>query len=313
MTAPLRLGTRGSALAVAQAEDVAAAFTSATGRPVELVRITTAGDTSTEPLDRIGGTGVFVGALREALRAGEIDAAVHSLKDLPTQPAAGLVVAAVPPRSDARDALVARDGATLGELRPGARVGTGSPRRAAQLRALGFGLDVVPVRGNVDTRLRKVAGGELDAVVLAPYGLACCASGRRRDEITEVIDPLQMLPAPGQGALAIECREPVDAATKELFEALARLEDSDSRIVVDAERTVLATLEAGCSAPVGALGEGDRRRRGVRGGDLHTCRVVCSPDAGRTAYGCRPVGRSPRRTPWPASWPRRCSPKVPKL
>jgi hydroxymethylbilane synthase len=268
------LGTRGSVLAVAQAEDVAAAFTAATGRPVELVRISTAGDTSTEPLDRIGGTGVFVGALREALRAGEIDAAVHSLKDLPTQPAAGLVVAAVPPRADARDALVARGGATLGELRTGARVGTGSPRRAAQLLALGFGLDVVPIRGNVDTRLRKVAGGELDAVVLARAGLLRL---RRQDEITEVIDPLLMLPAPGQGALAIECREPVDVATKELFEALARLEDSDSRIVVDAERTLLATLEAGCSAPVGALGEaiaGDEEYEA----EIYIRAVVCSPD-----------------------------------
>jgi hydroxymethylbilane synthase len=268
------LGTRGSALAVAQAEDVAAALTASTGRPVELVRISTQGDTSTEPLDRIGGAGVFVGALREALRAGEIDAAVHSLKDLPTQPAAGLVVAAVPPRSDARDALVARDGATLGELLPGSRVGTGSPRRAAQLRALGFGLDVVPIRGNVDTRLRKVAGGELDAVVLARAGLLRLG---RQDEITEVIDPLQMLPAPGQGALAIECREPVDPATQELFAALAGLQDPDSRIVVDAERTVLATLEAGCSAPVGALGEaiaGDEEYEA----EIYLRAVVCSSD-----------------------------------
>jgi hydroxymethylbilane synthase len=274
VSAPLRLGTRGSALAVAQAQDVAAAFTAVTGRPVEFVRITTAGDTSTEPLDQIGGTGVFVGALREALRAGEIDAAVHSLKDLPTQPAAGLVVAAVPRRADARDALVARDGATLGELRTGARVGTGSPRRAAQLLALGFGLDIVPIRGNVDTRLRKVASGELDAVVLARAGLARLG---REDEITEVIDPLQMLPAPGQGALAIECREPVDTATQELFEALARLEDPDSRAVVDAERTVLATLEAGCSAPVGALGEavaGDEEYEA----EIYLRAVVCSPD-----------------------------------
>jgi hydroxymethylbilane synthase len=268
------LGTRGSALAIAQAEQIAATITATSGRPVELVRISTQGDTSTEPLDRIGGAGVFVGALREALLAGRIDAAVHSFKDLPTQPASGLVVAAVPPREDARDALVSRDGATLGELRPGSRVGTGSPRRAAQLLALGFGLDVVPIRGNVDTRLRLVASGTLDGVVLARAGLVRLG---RAHEITEVIDPLQMLPAPGQGALAIECREPVDAGSTELFDALARLEDRDSRAVVDAERTVLATLEAGCSAPVGALGEaiaGDEEYEA----EIYIRAVACSPD-----------------------------------
>jgi hydroxymethylbilane synthase len=273
VTAVLRLGTRGSALALAQAEDVANAVTAATGRAVELVRISTAGDSSAEPLDRIGGTGVFVGALREALLRGEIDFAVHSLKDLPTQPAAGLVVAAVPPRTDPRDALVAR-GLTLGELRPGSRVGTGSPRRAAQLAALGFGLEVVPIRGNVDTRLRMVAAGTLDGVVVARAGLLRLG---RDEEISEVIDPLQMLPAPGQGALAIECREPNDAAATELFALLAALEDPDTRAVVDAERTVLATLEAGCSAPVGALGEaaeGDEEYEA----EIYLRAIVCAPD-----------------------------------
>lgn len=249
----LRLGTRASALATSQAQDVADAITARTGRAVELVEIRTAGDASSAPLDQIGGTGVFVGALREALLDRRVDLAVHSFKDLPTAPAAGLVVAAVPPREDPRDVLVARGGLTLGELRPGAKVGTGSPRRAAQLHALGFDLDVVPIRGNVDTRLGLVARGELDAIVLARAGLARLG---RLAEVTEVIDPLQMLPAPGQGALAVECRDPdTDEAAAELVKLLAELDDADTRFVVEAERAVLATLEAGCTAPMGALGE----------------------------------------------------------
>ncbi len=255
MTAPLRLGTRRSPLATRQAQLVADQVTELTGRTVELVPVTTEGDTSREALATIGGTGVFVGALREALLAGRVDAAVHSLKDLPTADAEGISLAAVPVREDARDALVARDGLTLGELPAGSRVGTGSPRRAAQLRALGLDLDVVDVRGNVDTRIGMVADGTLDAVVLARAGLARLG---RLDVVTEVIDPLQMLPAPGQGALAVECRTPdtddgttVDAGT---FAVLARLDDAVTRLAVSAERTVLAALEAGCSAPVGAFG-----------------------------------------------------------
>ena len=236
---------------MAQARIVAAAVTERTGRPVELVPVTTYGDTSRAALSAIGGAGVFVGALREALLAGEVDAAVHSLKDLPTAPAGGIAVAAVPPREDARDALVARDGLTLGELPAGARVGTGSPRRAAQLRALGLGLDVVDVRGNVGTRLALVADGTMDAVLLARAGLARLG---RLDAVTEVLDPLQMLPAPGQGALAVECRTPQDADTTATHSLLAVLDDAVTRLAVDAERTVLAALEAGCSAPVGALG-----------------------------------------------------------
>jgi len=236
---------------MAQARIVAAAVTERTGRPVELVPITTHGDTSRAALSAIGGAGVFVGALREALLAGEVDAAVHSLKDLPTAPTGGIAVAAVPLREDARDALVARDGLTLGELPAGARVGTGSPRRAAQLRALGLGLDVVDVRGNVDTRLALVADGTMDAVLLARAGLARLG---RLDAVTEVLDPLQMLPAPGQGALAVECRTPQDPDTTATHSLLAVLDDAVTRLAVDAERTVLAALEAGCSAPVGALG-----------------------------------------------------------
>jgi hydroxymethylbilane synthase len=248
VTAPLRLGTRRSALATAQSTMVATALTERTGRSVELVPVTTYGDTSRAALAQIGGTGVFVGALRDALLSGEVDAAVHSLKDLPTADPDGIRLAAVPTREDPRDALVARDGLTLGELPAGARVGTGSPRRAAQLRALGLGLEVVDIRGNVDTRLGMVADGRLDAVVLARAGLARLG---RLDAATEVIDPLQMLPAPGQGALAVECR----ASDTTTADQLGTLDDAVTRLAVGAERTLLAALEAGCSAPVGAYGE----------------------------------------------------------
>lgn len=243
---PLRLGTRRSTLAMAQAGQVADALRSALGRDVELVPVITEGDRSPEALTQIGGTGVFVTALREALLEGRIDLAVHSLKDLPTAPAPELILAAVPLREDPRDVLVCPAGLTLGELAPGARVGTGSPRRAAQLHALGLGLDIVPVRGNVDTRIKKAIDGELEAVVLARAGLARLD---RLDAVTEVLDPTQMLPAPGQGALAIECRDPG------LADDLAVLDDPASRWAVLAERTVLADLEAGCSAPVGALAD----------------------------------------------------------
>lgn len=245
---PLRIGTRGSALARSQTSAVTAAVVGELGRKVQIVEIVTHGDRSSAALAQIGGTGVFVSALRDALLAGEIDLAVHSCKDLPTAPAPGLLVAAVPPREDPRDVLVARDGLTLGELPPGARVGTGSPRRAAQIRALGFGVEVVPIRGNVDTRLGKVTSGELDAVVLARAGLARLD---RLAAVTELLDPLQMLPAPAQGALAVECR----ASDTELVAQLAALDHADSRAAVAAERSLLAALEAGCTAPVGALAE----------------------------------------------------------
>ena len=244
----LRLGTRGSALALAQSGHVAAAIHAHLGRQVELVRVQTEGDVNAAAIAQIGGTGVFVTALRDALAAGHVDLAVHSFKDLPTAPADGLAIAAVPPREDPRDVLVARDGLTLGELGAGARVGTGSPRRTAQLRGLGLDLDVVPIRGNVDTRIGKVRAGELDAVVLARAGLARLG---RVDEATEVIDPLTVLPAPAQGALAIECR----SADAELVAQLAALDDADTRTAVAAERSLLGALEAGCTAPVGALAQ----------------------------------------------------------
>lgn len=247
-TRPLRLGTRASALATVQSGTVAAGVTAAHGLPVELVEISTLGDRNRAPIEQIGGTGVFVSALREALLAGAIDVAVHSYKDLPTAPAAGLALAAVPPREDPRDVLVARDGSTLAELPTGSRVGTGAPRRIAQLNALGLGLVCVPVRGNVDTRVRMVAEGALDAVVLARAGLARLG---RLDVVTEVLDPLQMLPAPAQGALAVECR----ADDPGLIALLAALDDPEARVAVGAERALLAALEAGCTAPVAAYAE----------------------------------------------------------
>jgi hydroxymethylbilane synthase len=247
--APLRVGTRASLLARTQSELVAGWLRERLGRDVVLVDVTTEGDVSRAPLATIGGTGVFVGALRDALLRGDVDLAVHSLKDLPTTQDERIALAAVPPREDPRDVVVARDGLTLGELPAGARVGTGSPRRAAQLHALGLGFDVVAIRGNVDTRLRKVVSGEVDAVVLARAGIARLG---RMAEVTEVLDPLQMLPAPGQGALAVECR----ATDRDLAaEVAAVLDDRRSREAVTAERAVLAGLEAGCSAPVGAMAE----------------------------------------------------------
>jgi hydroxymethylbilane synthase len=248
VTATLRLGTRGSELARTQSQAVADAITAATGAPVELVHIVTEGDRSSAAIPELGGTGVFVAAIRRALLEGSVDLAVHSYKDLPTAPQPALILAAVPGREDPRDALVARDGLTLGELPAGSRVGTGAPRRVAQLRALGLGLDIVPIRGNVDTRLARVAPGDLDAVVLARAGLSRLG---RLDVITETLDPLQVLPAPAQGALAVECRTS-DARTREL---LGRLENPSARACVVAERSTLATLEAGCSAPVAAYAE----------------------------------------------------------
>ena len=247
MNRTLRIGTRGSALALAQTGHVADALRAA-GTDVEIVTVSTPGDRSSAPIAEIG-IGVFTSALRDALANGEIDVAVHSYKDLPTARDPRLSLAAVPPREDPRDALVARDGLTLGELPAGARVGTGSPRRAAQLTALGLGIEVVGLRGNVDSRIRKVVDGELDAVVLARAGISRLG---RTAEITETLEPIQMLPAPAQGALAVECRVD-DVDVEHLLQST--LDDSASRAAVTAERAVLAELEAGCSAPVGALAD----------------------------------------------------------
>ncbi|WP_144707584.1 hydroxymethylbilane synthase [Dermacoccus nishinomiyaensis] len=245
--APIRLGTRRSHLAMTQSTWVAEQLR-AHGHAVEIVEITTEGDVNRASLAQMGGTGVFAAAIRRALLEDEVDMAVHSLKDLPVAPEPGLVIAGIPVREDPRDALVARDGLTLGELPAGAVVGTGSPRRAAQLQALGLGFEIRDIRGNIDTRMGYVTSGELDGVILARAGLTRV---ERTGAISETIDPLQMLPAPGQGALGLECRE----GDVRVIAALAELDDADTRAAVTAERAVLGALEAGCAAPVGALAE----------------------------------------------------------
>jgi hydroxymethylbilane synthase len=245
----LRLGSRRSPMAVTQSELVADMITERTGRRVEIVGVTTLGDVSRAQLTQIGGTGVFVSALREALLAGEVDLAVHSLKDLPAGPAKNITLAAVPPRDDPRDALVARDGAKLADLPAGARIGTGSPRRAAQLLALRGDLQTVPIRGNAGTRLRQVTDGELDGVVLAAAGLARIG---QQSAITQLFELDEMLPAPGQGALAVECR----ADDPELATLLAAVNDPASMAAAVAERSLLEALAAGCSAPVGGYAAG---------------------------------------------------------
>jgi hydroxymethylbilane synthase len=257
---------------MAQSRTVADAVQAATGREVELVEIVTAGDRSAAPVQQLG-VGVFVSALRDALLAKEIDFAVHSYKDLPTAPADGLRIAAVPPREDSRDALVSRDGLRLAQLPPGAVVGTGALRRIAQIHALGLQLAVKPIRGNVDSRLRKVTEGELDAVVLARAGIARLG---RAGEITETIDPMLMLPAPAQGALAVECRaDGVAGDGSDLVELLAALDHAPTRAAVTAERALLAALEAGCSAPVAALAE---LAEADDGEEIYLRGAVISPD-----------------------------------
>ena len=239
---------------MAQSRQVADMITGRTGRLVEIVGVTTLGDVSRAQLTQIGGTGVFVSALREALLSGEVDLAVHSLKDLPTGPAAGVVLAAVPARDDPRDALVARDGAKLADLPPGATIGTGSPRRAAQLLGLRADLRCVSIRGNANTRLGKVGDGELDGVVLAYAGLARIGYAH---SVTQVFEPDEMLPAPGQGALAVECRD----GEPELAALLEAVTDQASLAAVTAERSLLEALEAGCSAPIGAYAAGTEQLR----------------------------------------------------
>jgi hydroxymethylbilane synthase len=252
----LRLGTRRSPLARAQAQLVADQLSASWSGEVELVEFTTQGDISSASLTQIGGTGVFVSALRDAVLAGAVDFAVHSLKDLPTVPDAELALAAVPTRADPRDALVAGAGMGLLDLPAGSTVGTGSPRRAAQLLGARPDLVVCDVRGNVGTRLAMVADRQLDAVVLAAAGLARLG---RLAAVTELLDPAVMLPAPGQGALAVECRRD----SQQVRGLLAALDDPAARAAVTAERALLAALGTGCSAPVGALAEPDPKDAGA--------------------------------------------------
>jgi hydroxymethylbilane synthase len=266
----LRLGTRRSPMAMAQSRLVGRAITDRTGREVALIGIESAGDVSRELLTQIGGTGVFVSSIRASLLSGDVDIAVHSLKDLPTGPADHIVLGAVPSRDDPRDALVGRDGAKLADVPAGAKIGTGSPRRAAQLRMLRSDVVPVPVRGNAGTRLAKVQTGELAAVVLAYAGLARIG---RLDAVTQVFEPDEMVPAPGQGALAVECRDD----REDLVALLGHIDDPVSRAATTAERSLLGALQAGCSAPVGAYAAGTEVLR------LHG--VVIAADGGTALRG----------------------------
>ena len=297
MPVTVRIGTRASKLALTQTQQTADQLSAVGGFPVELVHVKTDGDVLTGSLSQMGGTGVFVAALRDALLREECDVAVHSLKDLPTGPAVGLTLAATPKRADVRDVLCARDGLKLADLPAGATVGTGSPRRAAQLRAVRPDLEILDIRGNVDTRLGRVPGlpgnttdavvagksCDLDAVVLAAAGLHRIG---RLDAVSEFLESDVMLPAAGQGALAIECRTadaPRKAGSTEgsqgvLAQALAALDDPDTRLAVTAERALLARLEAGCAAPVGAYAY-------RKGSMLHLEAVVCAVDGTRRGPG----------------------------
>lgn len=244
VTGPLRLGTRRSALATTQSGWVADRLAEA-GVESRIVEVVTEGDVNLAPLTQIGGTGVFASALRQRLREGHVDFAVHSLKDLPVAPEPGLVVAAIPVREDVRDVLISRDRITLADLPAGASIGTGSPRRVAQLRVARPDLRIEAIRGNVETRISYVRDGRLDAVILAGAGVRRLGL---QDQLTEFL-PLEMiLPAPGQGALAVECREDDEA----VIAALRSIEHAETRACVDAERAILSALEAGCTAPVGA-------------------------------------------------------------
>lgn len=269
----IRLATRGSRLALAQSGLIADALRNL-GAEVELVRVRTLGDASTAPLSSLGGVGVFVAAVREAVLSGDCDLAVHSLKDLPTTPAEGLTIAAIPEREDARDALCARNNFTLDALPAGSWVGTGSPRRAAQLALTRPDLRVADIRGNVDTRLARV-GKDLDAVVLAAAGLHRLGLA---GAITEYLGTLDMMPAPAQGALAIECR----SDDEPLLELLARLDDPETRAEVEVERAAMRAVEAGCAAPFGALARSNL-------GDLSIHAVLVTGAGARGAIVVGPV------------------------
>ena len=247
MPRALTIGTRGSALARWQTEWASAALTAAwPGLLITLRPFTTSGDRQLDqPLPAIGGKGVFTEELETALRAGEIDLAVHSLKDLPVAAAPGLVLGAIGPRADARDVLIARGGGPLAHLPPGARVGTSSLRRAAQLLAARPDLTLLPLRGNVDSRVRKALSGDYDAIVLAAAGLLRLGL---YEAVSEYLSFETMLPAPGQGAIAVQCR----AEDAELLNWLRPLDDAPTRAAVTAERAFLAGLGGGCSAPIAA-------------------------------------------------------------
>ena len=251
----LRIGTRASDLALTQSGHVGAAVVEGTGHEVELVHVSTHGDRDRiSPLAQIGGTGVFVTAVRQALLDGEVDVVVHSWKDLPTAPLDEITLVCTPEREDPRDALCAREGMTLAQLPAGARVGTGSPRRGAQLLRARPDLEVVGIRGNVETRLNRALGTDADlhAVVLAASGLRRVG---REAVISELLPVEVMLPAPAQGALAVEATTAALAQAPWFAERLEAVDDATTRAAVTAERSLLRALEAGCSAPVAAYAE----------------------------------------------------------
>ena len=293
----MRLGTRASALARTQSAWVARQLVAGgegDSDGFQLVNVSTHGDRDrTSPLTRIGGTGVFVSAVREALLAGEVDVVVHSLKDLPTLPADGIRLAAVPVRENPADALLTRAGvASLDAIPRGGRVGTGSPRRAAQLMLARPDLEVVPIRGNIETRMAYAERGELDAVVLAAAGLHRLGF---EDRIAESFDPWQFLPAPAQGALAVEVREDLDRES-DLARTLDALDHRPTRFATIAERTLLRALEAGCSATVAAFAEVTDNTRlvlkaGVYGRNTHLVRESRT-DTPVTAASAEAAGRA---------------------
>lgn len=244
---PLRIGTRGSKLARWQSDWVAGQLRRL-GVEVEIIEISTHGDLQQQgSVASLGVQGLFTKEIQAAVLDRRVDLAVHSLKDLPTQQSPGLYLAAVPPREDPSDALISRHGTPLRQLPRGASVGTGSLRRRAQIAHLRPDLNVVGVRGNVDTRLRKLDDGEYDAIVLAAAGLTRLGW---RERITELLTPPEFLPAPGQGALGLECR----SNAPELTRLVAMLDDPATRLSVTAERQLLGRLHGGCSAPIGAWG-----------------------------------------------------------
>ncbi|HTQ61670.1 MAG TPA: hydroxymethylbilane synthase [Candidatus Solibacter sp.] len=261
----LRIGTRGSLLAKWQAEFVRKQLFAHAGIEAEIVVIKTAGDKlQASPLSQIGGKGIFIKELEEALLEETIDLAVHSVKDVPTDTPSRLMFPAVCRRDDIRDCLVGPNGATLGNLRQGARVGTGSLRRQAQLRHIRPDLDVRDLRGNVDTRLRKVESGEYEAVMLAKAGLDRLGLGGR---ITETLSPDIFLPAVGQGAIAVECR----LKDTETAEMVGGLDDAETRTAIIAERALLSAVHGGCQVPLGAWARIER-------GELVMEACVCSVD-----------------------------------
>jgi hydroxymethylbilane synthase len=265
----LRIGSRGSPLALWQADHVGDWLRRTHGISTQVVRIRTTGDRVLHPnFTAMGLKGVFIKELEDALLGGRVDLAVHSMKDVPTRVPRGLVFPAIPRREDARDCVISREGRTLAQLPPGARIGTSSVRRQAQLRRIRADLVPMDVRGNVDTRIRKLDQAEFDAIVLARAGIDRLGLA---DRITETLEPEVMLPAVGQGALGVEARD--DDA--DVLKLLADLDDGDTRCAVEAERALLAELEGGCQVPLGAWA---RPENGSAGKQLLLDACVCSAD-----------------------------------